>query len=229
MSRCGFSSPPASSWPIPNSYSCFSYAETGLVMPSPPVARRKEGWGKQPGLSERQHPEASGLPGFRFSPPPVPHCPAAGAPGTCAPCGARTQGGACGGARVRSRSAEGPGRAEESPRDPVSVHAACRTASRPTQRPPLPQPWECRWRPSLPETGAPSRSVARPAWCTTRIWPVGAPSGGLPGWVSSKESACSAEDTGDAGSIPGSGRSPGGVHGNPLQYLCHKNPMNGGL
>ena len=36
-----------------------------------------------------------------------------------------------------------------------------------------------------------------------------------------KESACSTEDarhTGDGGSIPGQGRSPGGGHGNPLQY-----------
>ena len=31
----------------------------------------------------------------------------------------------------------------------------------------------------------------------------------------SKESTC---NTGDLGSIPGSGRSPGGGHGNPLQY-----------
>ena len=31
-----------------------------------------------------------------------------------------------------------------------------------------------------------------------------------------KESACSAGDTGDASSIPASGRSPGGGHGNPL-------------
>ena len=37
---------------------------------------------------------------------------------------------------------------------------------------------------------------------------------GLPGWLSSKESACDAEDAGDAvGSIPGS---PGGGCGNPL-------------
>ena len=34
-----------------------------------------------------------------------------------------------------------------------------------------------------------------------------------------------AGDTGDAGSIPGSGRSPGGGHGNPLQYSCLKNPQ----
>ena len=31
---------------------------------------------------------------------------------------------------------------------------------------------------------------------------------------------------GDAGSIPGSGRSPGGQHGNPLQYSCPENPMD---
>ena len=35
------------------------------------------------------------------------------------------------------------------------------------------------------------------------------------------ESACS---TGDPGSIPGLGRSPGGGHGNPLQYSCLENP-----
>ena len=33
------------------------------------------------------------------------------------------------------------------------------------------------------------------------------------------------EDIRDAGSIPGSGRSPGGVHDNPLQYSCLENPM----
>ena len=30
----------------------------------------------------------------------------------------------------------------------------------------------------------------------------------------------------DAGSIPGSGRSPGGENGNPLQYSCLENSMN---
>ena len=30
----------------------------------------------------------------------------------------------------------------------------------------------------------------------------------------------------DVGSIPGSGRSPGGGHGNPLQYSCLENPMD---
>ena len=32
------------------------------------------------------------------------------------------------------------------------------------------------------------------------------------------ESACNLGDTGDAGLIPGSGRSPGGGNGNPVQY-----------
>ena len=32
----------------------------------------------------------------------------------------------------------------------------------------------------------------------------------------------------DSGSIPGSGRFPGGEHGNPLQYSCLENPMDGG-
>ena len=39
-----------------------------------------------------------------------------------------------------------------------------------------------------------------------------------------KESFCNAGDTGDAGSIPESGRSPGGGHGNPLQCSCLENP-----
>ena len=35
-----------------------------------------------------------------------------------------------------------------------------------------------------------------------------------------------AGDTRDTGSIPGSGRSPGEGHGNPLQYSCLENPMD---
>ena len=31
-------------------------------------------------------------------------------------------------------------------------------------------------------------------------------------------------DVRDVGSVPGSGRSPGGEHGNPLQYFCLENP-----
>ena len=50
---------------------------------------------------------------------------------------------------------------------------------------------------------------------------------GLPWWLSSNGSACSAGDSGDSGSIPGLGRSPGGGHGNSgisLQYSCLENP-----
>ena len=41
----------------------------------------------------------------------------------------------------------------------------------------------------------------------------------------SLRSAC---NVGDLGSIPGSGRSPGEVNGNPLQYSCLENPMDRG-
>ena len=37
-----------------------------------------------------------------------------------------------------------------------------------------------------------------------------------------KESACNSGDTGDAGLIPGSERSPGEGNDNPLQYSCLK-------
>ena len=37
-----------------------------------------------------------------------------------------------------------------------------------------------------------------------------------------------AGDVRDSGSIPGSGRSPGGEHGNLLQYSCLENSMDRG-
>ena len=43
-----------------------------------------------------------------------------------------------------------------------------------------------------------------------------------------KNPPANAGDTGDSGSIPGSGRSPGGGNGNPLQYSCLGNPMDRG-
>ena len=43
----------------------------------------------------------------------------------------------------------------------------------------------------------------------------------FPGGSDDKESAC---NVGDLGSIPVLGRSPGGVHDNPLQYSCLENP-----
>ena len=44
---------------------------------------------------------------------------------------------------------------------------------------------------------------------------------GFPGGSDSEESAC---NMGDLDLIPGLGRSPGGGHGNPLQYFCLENP-----
>ena len=43
-----------------------------------------------------------------------------------------------------------------------------------------------------------------------------------------KESACNIGDAGDVGSIPGSGRSPGGGHGHALQYSCLENLIEQG-
>ena len=49
---------------------------------------------------------------------------------------------------------------------------------------------------------------------------------GLPGGLDGKESTCNA---GNAGSIPGSGRSPGEGNGYPLWYSCLGNPMDRGV
>ena len=48
---------------------------------------------------------------------------------------------------------------------------------------------------------------------------------GFPGGSDVKASA---PNVGDLSSIPGSGRSPGEGNGNPLQYSCLENPMDGG-
>ena len=48
---------------------------------------------------------------------------------------------------------------------------------------------------------------------------------GLPRWLSGKESPANA---GDAGSSPGSERSPGEGNGNPFQYSCLGNPVDRG-
>ena len=47
---------------------------------------------------------------------------------------------------------------------------------------------------------------------------------GFPGSTDGKPSACI---VGYLGSIPGSGRSPGEGKGNPLQYSCLENSMDG--
>ena len=55
---------------------------------------------------------------------------------------------------------------------------------------------------------------------------MGIQSLGFPSGAVVKNPPANARDTGDAGSIPGSGRSPGGGNGNPLQYSCLENSMD---
>ena len=51
---------------------------------------------------------------------------------------------------------------------------------------------------------------------------------GFPGGPDGKEFACSVRATGDRGSVPGLGRSPGEGNGNPLEYSCLENPTDRG-
>ena len=65
--------------------------------------------------------------------------------------------------------------------------------------------------------------------CWQNHYHLGAMGVGFLGSSDGKESAC---NVGDPGSIHELGRSPGGGHGNPLQYFCLENPMDvepGGL
>ena len=48
------------------------------------------------------------------------------------------------------------------------------------------------------------------------------------GFPGGSEVKASASNVGNLGSIPGSGRSPEEGNGNPLQYSCLQNPMDGG-
>ena len=73
---------------------------------------------------------------------------------------------------------------------------------------------------TLNSDGFPGGPVVKSPW-----WPRGKES---PGGPVVKNLLASAGDERDMGLIPGSGRSPGGGHGNPLQYSCLGNPMDGG-
>ena len=50
----------------------------------------------------------------------------------------------------------------------------------------------------------------------------------MPNFPGGSEVKASASNAGDPGLIPVLGRSPGEGNGNPLQYSCLENPMNGG-
>ena len=77
-------------------------------------------------------------------------------------------------------------------------------------------------------TWVPNVGSAEPYWTTREVpelvenyfqaW--------FPQWLSSGDSAWNARDSGDWPSIPGSGISPGGGNGNPLQYSCWENLMD---
>ena len=58
-----------------------------------------------------------------------------------------------------------------------------------------------------------------------RVFPLSSTFVGFLGGSDGKESAC---NVGDLDLIPGLRRSPGGGHGNPLQYSCLENPMDRG-
>ena len=51
---------------------------------------------------------------------------------------------------------------------------------------------------------------------------------GFPLWLSGRQSACSAGETGNMDSVPGSGRFSGEGNGNILQYSCLENPTERG-
>ena len=51
---------------------------------------------------------------------------------------------------------------------------------------------------------------------------------GFPGGSMVKNPPVKARESGDVGSVPGSGRSPGVGNGNPFQYSCLENSMDGG-
>ena len=46
--------------------------------------------------------------------------------------------------------------------------------------------------------------------------------------LTSESTGYAGDNARDRGSVPGTGRSPGGGHGNPLQYSCLENPMDRG-
>ena len=66
-------------------------------------------------------------------------------------------------------------------------------------------------------------SDGKTAGIATEYWVLHFPGGSVGRNVLAGEG-----DAGDPGSIPGSGRSPGGGNGNPLQYFCLENSMDRG-
>ena len=78
--------------------------------------------------------------------------------------------------------------------------------------------WQKRWGSSL---GPLLRGARIPFVRLPSSW-------GIPGGSVVKNLSANAGDAGNMASIPGSGRSPGGGNGNPLQYSCLENAMDRG-
>ena len=57
-------------------------------------------------------------------------------------------------------------------------------------------------------------------WTLMRLWAPAESVWGASSVAQTVKSQPAMQETGDAGATPGSGRSPGGGHGNPLQYPC---------
>ena len=60
-------------------------------------------------------------------------------------------------------------------------------------------------------------------------WDLSKLNEGFPGGTVVKNLPANAGDAKDVGSMPESGRFPGKGNGNPLQYSCLENPMDGGV
>ena len=76
-----------------------------------------------------------------------------------------------------------------------------------------------------PATGQPCCCCIAPV--PERLLRLSAPISPYQGFPGGSVVKASASNAGDPGSIPGSGRSPGEGNGNPLQYSCLENPMDG--
>ena len=75
-----------------------------------------------------------------------------------------------------------------------------------------------------------SHTSTREGWGVEKDWQFEISSCKLASQVvlAVKNLPANAGDIRDSGLIPGSGRSPGGGHGNPLQYSCLETPMDRG-
>ena len=88
--------------------------------------------------------------------------------------------------------------------------------------------WKDMWRASPCDCGQIDSPRASGLSCAPGSWDNNTVLWGFPGGAVVKNLPVSEGDLRDMGSIPGSGRSPGGRHGNPLQCSCLENPMDRG-